>query len=231
MTSRLKIEWDKADSLESRADDQKWKVARMLSEDNDNGKTYRVLADETGRSHTTVGRWARTWRQFGTPRGSRSFNECLEEVRSESKESRQADRHRATARQIARTNPEEAVEIIQDAGDEESVRELFRRASNRTGSEDRRELRRRLDLKKAQREQQKNDSVGFRAMEFVGNNAKIRKLLGEQLKLIQNVELPDDVQELGREAIDQIIETAKLVQLALLGNTDIDWDEELGKLS
>lgn len=213
----IRTEWDKADTLESRADDQKWKVSRLLTEANDGGKTYRVLAEETGRSHTTVGRWIRTWRQFGTHKGSRPFNECLEEVRSETRTQRRADSDRSTA-----------LKVVRD-GDEEETRELFQRASNRDA--DRRELRLRLDRQKQRRDEESNKRVGFRTMEFVGNNAKIRRLLNEQLKLIQNVELPEEAQELGREAIDQIIETAKLVQLALQGGTDIDWDAEFSKLT
>jgi hypothetical protein len=82
MTKVEEIAWleREADRLGQQADDYRWRAARLIAEELDDGKTQRVLAKEIGKSQTHVSLMAQVWRDYQGNQ-KRSFNSIYQQAK------------------------------------------------------------------------------------------------------------------------------------------------------
>jgi len=202
-----------------------------LDETNPDRVSIRAYARAVGKSDSTIGQQVRGYAEWLVRGPAHALNETIERARMGA-ETEAATEAVAKARgtgftQARKSRPDEV----------RRVRDMARQRAEDKGTSVEEEAPKMAEaIVRAERAERKNTEertqrVGLRFVEMEGYLGVAKRKLTDALNLAHAVPWGDEERELLRSTVANVGALLALIDTALGGTADVDWDDELAKLS
>ncbi len=222
--------------LETRIERMSNRLAKLrwhwtLDESNPDCVTVAQYAREVGRAHNTIKKYAHGYGLFQLHGGVQSIHESIERA-AMGVETEVATEAVASARDLSfgHTRKKRGTEVRR-------VREIARQRAEDKGTTVEEEAPKaaeqivRVEKAGKQISAERKEKLGLRFVEMEGKLDKVKRELVDAVRLAQEIGWGDEEVELLQHDLANIKSLLHLIDMALVGSADVDWDTELSKLT
>jgi len=202
-----------------------------LDEANPDRVPMREYAREIGRSERTIRGQAKGYADWTARAGARTLRDCIESagMGAETALAHEAiaDARGVTVQTVRENRPVEA----------RRVREIARQRAEDRGTTIEEETKKAADWvvksEKAERNKQaeRAQRTNLRAISVEEKLTRMMRIGIEALSELRGTELDSDAQELLEDSLERLRAVLNLLDMAIAGAVEIDWDKEFSKLS
>lgn len=246
---------DMITKYQEKAETNRWEQCRIVHEAVTSGEyTQGAFAEAVGKHKSTIHRQARVWKTWGdvAPAQRPTYTEAYAEAQNRPTGAERtaqmtagnvrnmpaADKAKVARELLA--DPEVADEIEDDVvghvASRPSTSAKARRKLDEIDPELDEQSRRAADRAAESSRQGRKSQPMLQALVVEGELAKLLRLHAEALESVKllDVEALDQIETALRESLsektDKLVASAQLLQLAVSGTTEVDWDSEFAKM-
>ena len=202
-----------------------------LDESNPDRVTVAQYARDVGRAHNTVKKYAHGYGLFQLHDMAQSITECIERAGMGAETEAATDAvAKARGNEFTTTRQNRSTEVRR-------VREIARERAEKRGTTVEEEAPQVADwivkTEKAGKQvaAERKEKLGLRFVEMEGKLDKVKRDLVDAVRLAQEIGWGDEEVELLQHDLANIKSLLHLIDMALVGSADVDWDTELSKLN